>query len=68
MCRIGIGRVGYVPSWLCAKFAMCRVDPAPNNLPPGAYSKPPRIRPHSVSDDGSSREICAYCCVTTSSM
>ena len=20
----------YVPSWLCAEFAMCRVDPAPS--------------------------------------
>ena len=30
MCRDGMGRVGYVPSWLCAEFAMCRVDPAPN--------------------------------------
>ena len=29
MCRDGMGRVGYVPSWLCAEFAMCRVDPAP---------------------------------------
>ena len=29
MCRVGMGRVGYVPSWLCAEFAMCRVDPAP---------------------------------------
>ena len=25
MCRVGIGLVGYVPSWLCAEFAMCRV-------------------------------------------
>ena len=24
-----MGRVGYVPSWLCAEFAMRRVDPAP---------------------------------------
>ena len=29
MCRDGMGRVGYVPSCLCAEFAMCRVDPAP---------------------------------------
>ena len=29
MCRVGMGRVGYVPSLLCAEFAMCRVDPAP---------------------------------------
>ena len=29
MCRVGMGRAGYVPSWLCAEFAMCRVDPAP---------------------------------------
>ena len=32
MCRDGMGRVGYVPSWLCAEFAMCRVDPAPAKL------------------------------------
>ena len=29
MCRDGMGRVGYVLSWLCAEFAMCRVDQAP---------------------------------------
>ena len=30
MCRDGMGRAGYVPSWLCAEFAMCRADPAPS--------------------------------------
>ena len=24
-------RVGYVPSWLCAEFAVCRLDPTPYN-------------------------------------
>ena len=25
MCQVGMGRVGYVPSWLCAELIMCRV-------------------------------------------
>ena len=37
MCRDGMGRVGYVPSWLCAEFALCRVDPAPYPVWLGIY-------------------------------
>ena len=36
MCRDSMGRLGYVPNWLCADFTMCRVDP----VPPCSYANP----------------------------